>query len=156
MTEAQRTLNSYRAFLSQKLEPELRQSHEKLVSVQEKLHEYETFTKQVDQLCKTTPFISTSSSKNESDEENTTVRVDIGSEILCDAVVEDPSAIFVDVGLGFFCEMRPDEAVRHASRCILHLREKEFTLKQKEEEILEKIEVVSMGIVTLTSNSSAH
>ena len=52
--QRQQVLNSYRAFLSQKLEPELRKAHEERVQVEEKIADYRSLLTQIESLEKTT------------------------------------------------------------------------------------------------------
>ena len=88
--QRQQVLNSYRAFLSQKLEPELRKAHEERVQVEEKIADYRSLLTQIESLEKTTtpPKRENEEGREEEEEDDkkepttTTVRIDLGSEIL--------------------------------------------------------------------------
>ena len=164
--QRQQVLNSYRAFLSQKLEPELRKAHEGRVKVEEKIADFRSLLTQIESIEKTT----TTTTNTDEEEEPTqtssstaTVRRDLGSEILCDRAVENGTSnnntsgggggaekLFVDIGLGFFCQLSFSEAKKLAKKRIEALTENELSLKrEKEEKIVEHVEIVANGIKSL-------
>jgi len=194
--QRQQVLNSYRAFLSQKLEPELRKAHEERVKVEEKIADFRSLLTQIESIEKTTTTTTntdeeeeppqtssstaltqiesiektTTTTTNTDEEEEppqtssstATVRIDLGSEILCDLAVENGTSnnnnsgggggekLFVDIGLGFFCQLSFSEAKKLAKKRIEALTENELPLKrEKEEKIVEHVEIVANGIKSL-------
>ena len=155
--QRQQVLNSYRAFLSQKLEPELRKAHEERVQVEEKIADYRSLLTQIESLEKTT----TTKRENEEGEEEddkkepttTTVRIDLGSEILCDLAVDNTNKLFVDIGLGFFCQLSHREARTLSKKRIDVLTDVEREKREKEERIVEHVEIVANGIKSLMASS---
>jgi hypothetical protein len=165
--QRQQVLNSYRAFLSQKLEPELRKAHEERVKVEEKIADFRSLLTQIESIEKTTTTTTTTNTGEEEEPPQTssstaTVRIDLGSEILCDLAVENGTSnnddddggggekLFVDIGLGFFCQLSFSEAKKLAKKRIEALTENELPLKrEKEEKIVEHVEIVANGIKSL-------
>ena len=157
--QRQQVLNSYRAFLSQKLEPELRKAHEERVKVEEKIADFRSLLTQIESIEKTTTATTTTNTCEEEEPPQTssstaTVRIDLGSEILCDLAVESGGGggekLFVDIGLGFFCQLSFSEAKKLAKKRIEALTENELPLKrEKEEKIVEHVEIVANGIKSL-------
>ena len=85
--QRQQVLNSYRAFLSQKLEPELHKAHEERVQVEEKIADYRSLLTQIESLEKTTTKRENEEGEEEEDDDKkeprtTTVRIDLGSETI--------------------------------------------------------------------------
>ena len=158
-------LNSYRAFLSQKLEPELRKAHEERVKVEEKIADFRSLLTQIESIEKTTTTTTNTDEEEEPPQTSSstaTVRIDLGSEILCDLAVENGTSnnnnnsggggekLFVDIGLGFFCQLSFSEAKKLAKKRIEALTENELPLKrEKEEKIVEHVEIVANGIKSL-------
>ncbi len=158
--QRQQVLNSYRAFLSQKLEPELRKAHEERVQVEEKIADYRSLLTQIESLEKTTtPAKRENEEGREEDEEDkkepttTTVRIDLGSEILCDLAVDNTNKLFVDIGLGFFCQLSHQEARTLSKKRIEILTDVEREKREKEERIVEHVEIVANGIKSLMASS---
>lgn len=164
--QRQQVLNSYRAFLSQKLEPELRKAHEERVKVEEKIADFRSLLTQIESIEKTTTTTTNTDEEEEPPQTSSstaTVRIDLGSEILCDLAVENGTSnnnnnnnggggekLFVDIGLGFFCQLSFSEAKKLAKRRIEALTENELPLKrEKEEKIVEHVEIVANGIKSL-------
>ena len=163
--QRQQVLNSYRAFLSQKLEPELRKAHEGRVKVEEKIADFRSLLTQIESIEKTTTTTTNTDEEEElpqTSSSTATVRIDLGSEILCDLAVENGTSnnnnsgggggekLFVDIGLGFFCQLSFSEAKKLAKRRIEALTENELPLKrEKEEKIVEHVEIVANGIKSL-------
>lgn len=165
--QRQQVLNSYRAFLSQKLEPELRKAHEERVKVEEKIADFRSLLTQIESIEKTTTKTTTTNTGEEEEPPQTssstaTVRIDLGSEILCDLAVENGTSnndddgggggekLFVDIGLGFFCQLSFSEAKKLAKKRIEALTKNELPLKrEKEEKIVEHVEIVANGIKSL-------
>ena len=165
--QRQQVLNSYRAFLSQKLEPELRKAHEERVKVEEKIADFRSLLTQIESIEKTTTTTTTNTDEEEEPPQTSsstaTVRIDLGSEILCDLAVENGTSnnntsggggggekLFVDIGLGFFCQLSFSEAKKLAKKRIEALTENELPLKrEKEEKIVEHVEIVANGIKSL-------
>jgi len=165
--QRQQVLNSYRAFLSQKLEPELRKAHEERVKVEEKIADFRSLLTQIESIEKTTTTTTNTDEEEElpqTSSSTATVRIDLGSEILCDLAVENGTSnnnnnnsgggggekLFVDIGLGFFCQLSFSEAKKLAKRRIEALTENELPLKrEKEEKIVEHVEIVANGIKSL-------
>ena len=165
--QRQQVLNSYRAFLSQKLEPELRKAHEGRVKVEEKIADFRSLLTQIESIEKTTTTTTTNTDEEEEPPQTSsstaTVRIDLGSEILCDLAVENGTSnnntsggggggekLFVDIGLGFFCQLSFSEAKKLAKKRIEALTENELPLKrEKEEKIVEHVEIVANGIKSL-------
>ena len=158
--QRQQVLNSYRAFLSQKLEPELRKAHEERVQVEEKIADYRSLLTQIESLEKiTTPPKRENEEGREEDEDDkkepttTTVRIDLGSEILCDLAVDNNNKLFVDIGLGFFCQLSHQEARTLSKKRIEILTDVEREKREKEERIVEHVEIVANGIKSLMASS---
>ena len=158
--QRQQVLNSYRAFLSQKLEPELRKAHEERVQVEEKIADYRSLLTQIESLEKiTTPPKRENEEGREEEEEDkkepttTTVRIDLGSEILCDLAVDNNNKLFVDIGLGFFCQLSHQEARTLSKKRIEILTDVEREKREKEERIVEHVEIVANGIKSLMASS---
>ena len=158
--QRQQVLNSYRAFLSQKLEPELRKAHEERVQVEEKIADYRSLLTQIESLEKTTtPLKRENEEGREEDEDDkkepttTTVRIDLGSEILCDLAVDNNNKLFVDIGLGFFCQLSHQEARTLSKKRIEILTDVEREKREKEERIVEHVEIVANGIKSLMASS---
>jgi prefoldin subunit 5 len=158
--QRQQVLNSYRAFLSQKLEPELRKAHEERVQVEEKIADYRSLLTQIESLEKTTtPRKRENEEGREEDEDDkkepttTTVRIDLGSEILCDLAVDNNNKLFVDIGLGFFCQLSHQEARTLSKKRIEILTDVEREKREKEERIVEHVEIVANGIKSLMASS---
>jgi len=163
--QRQQVLNSYRAFLSQKLEPELRKAHEGRVKVEEKIADFRSLLTQIESIEKTTTTTTNTDEEEEPPQTSSstaTVRIDLGSEILCDLAVENGTSnnnnsgggggekLFVDIGLGFFCQLSFSEAKKLAKKRIEALTENELPLKrEKEEKIVEHVEIVANGIKSL-------
>jgi prefoldin subunit 5 len=158
--QRQQVLNSYRAFLSQKLEPELRKAHEERVQVEEKIADYRSLLTQIESLEKiTTPPKRENEEGREEEEDDkkepttTTVRIDLGSEILCDLAVDNNNKLFVDIGLGFFCQLSHQEARTLSKKRIEILTDVEREKREKEERIVEHVEIVANGIKSLMASS---
>ena len=158
--QRQQVLNSYRAFLSQKLEPELRKAHEERVQVEEKIADYRSLLTQIESLEKTTtPPKRENEEGREEDEDDkkepttTTVRIDLGSEILCDLAVDNNNKLFVDIGLGFFCQLSHREARTLSKKRIEILTDVAREKREKEERIVEHVEIVANGIKSLMASS---
>ena len=158
--QRQQVLNSYRAFLSQKLEPELRKAHEERVQVEEKIADYRSLLTQIESLEKiTTPPKRENEEGREEDEDDkkepttTTVRIDLGSEILCDLAVDNTNKLFVNIGLGFFCQLSHREARTLSKKRIEILTDVEREKREKEERIVEHVEIVANGIKSLMASS---
>ena len=158
--QRQQVLNSYRAFLSQKLEPELRKAHEERVQVEEKIADYRSLLTQIESLEKiTTPPKRENEEGREEDEDDkkepttTIVRIDLGSEILCDLAVDNNNKLFVDIGLGFFCQLSHQEARTLSKKRIEILTDVEREKREKEERIVEHVEIVANGIKSLMASS---
>ena len=158
--QRQQVLNSYRASLSQKLEPELRKAHEERVQVEEKIADYRSLLTQIESLEKTTtPPKRENEEGREEDEDDkkepttTTVRIDLGSEILCDLAVDNTNKLFVDIGLGFFCQLSHREARTLSKKRIDILTDVEREKREKEERIVEHVEIVANGIKSLMASS---
>ena len=158
--QRQQVLNSYRAFLSQKLEPELHKAHEERVQVEEKIADYRSLLTQIESLEKTTtPPKRENEEGREEDEDDkkepttTTVRIDLGSEILCDLAVDNTNKLFVDIGLGFFCQLSHREARTLSKKRIEILTDVEREKREKEERIVEHVEIVANGIKSLMASS---
>ena len=156
--QRQQVLNSYRAFLSQKLEPELRKAHEERVQVEEKIADYRSLLTQIESLEKTTtpPKRENEEGREEDDKKEpttTTVRIDLGSEILCDLAVDNNNKLFVDIGLGFFCQLSHQEARTLSKKRIEILTDVEREKREKEERIVEHVEIVANGIKSLMASS---
>ena len=84
----------------------------------------------------------------------TTVRVDLGSEILCDLSVDVDAThkrphVFVDVGLGFFCQLSFQEATALALKRIEHFTDEARAKKENEDKIVQHVEIVASGIKSL-------
>ncbi|KAK2964790.1 putative Prefoldin subunit [Blattamonas nauphoetae] len=72
--------------------------------------------------------------------------VDIGCEFLCEGVIEDPSRIFVDIGLGINAEMTLEEATLHVTQRINQLQQKLEHLDESIAENQANSRIVSLGI----------
>lgn len=159
--QRQQVLNSYRAFLSQKLEPELRKAHEERVQVEEKIADYRSLLTQIESLEKTTTFPKREHEEGREEDEDlikkepttTTVRIDLGSEILCDLAVDNNNKLFVDIGLGFFCQLSHQEARTLSKKRIEILTDVAREKREKEERIVEHVEIVANGIKSLMASS---
>ena len=158
--QRQQVLNSYRAFLSQKLEPELRKAHEERVQVEEKIADYRSLLTQIESLEKTTTTKRENEEGREEEDDDgkkepttTTVRIDLGSEILCDLAVDNNNKLFVDIGLGFFCQLSHREARTLSKKRIEILTDVEREKREKEERIVEHVEIVANGIKSLMASS---
>ena len=158
--QRQQVLNSYRAFLSQKLEPELRKAHEERVQVEEKIADYRSLLTQIESLEKTTTTPKRENEEGREEDEDdkkepttTTVRIDLGSEILCDLAVDNNNKLFVDIGLGFFCQLSHREARTLSKKRIEILTDVEREKREKEERIVEHVEIVANGIKSLMASS---
>lgn len=156
--QRQQVLNSYRAFLSQKLEPELHKAHEERVQVEEKIADYRSLLTQIESLEKTTTKRENEEGEEEEDDDKkeprtTTVRIDLGSEILCDLAVDNSEKLFVDIGLGFFCQLSYQEARTLSKKRIDILTDDAREKREKEERIAEHVEIVANGIKSLMASS---
>ena len=155
--QRQQVLNSYRAFLSQKLEPELHKAHEERVQVEEKIADYRSLLTQIESLEKTTTKRENEEGEEEDDDKKeprtTTVRIDLGSEILCDLAVDNSEKLFVDIGLGFFCQLSYQEARTLSKKRIDMLTDDAREKREKEERIAEHVEIVANGIKSLMASS---
>ena len=157
--QRQQVLNSYRAFLSQKLEPELHKAHEERVQVEEKIADYRSLLTQIESLEKTTTTKRENEEGREEEEDDKkepttkTVRIDLGSEILCDLAVDNNNKLFVDIGLGFFCQLSHQEARTLSKKRIEILTDVEREKREKEERIVEHVEIVANGIKSLMASS---
>jgi len=156
--QRQQVLNSYRAFLSQKLEPELHKAHEERVQVEEKIADYRSLLTQIESLEKTTtPKRENEEGEEEDDDDKkeptTTVRIDLGSEILCDLAVDNSEKLFVDIGLGFFCQLSYQEARTLSKKRIDILTDDAREKREKEERRAEHVEIVANGIKSLMASS---
>lgn len=156
--QRQQVLNSYRAFLSQKLEPELHKAHEERVQVEEKIADYRSLLTQIESLEKTTtPKRENEEGEEEDDDDKkeptTTVRIDLGSEILCDLAVDNSEKLFVDIGLGFFCQLSYQEARTLSKKRIDMLTDDAREKREKEERRAEHVEIVANGIKSLMASS---
>ena len=59
--------------------------------------------------------------------------VDIGHKtIFCNAVVKEPSKIFVKVGMGFHVELSPEEATEFSNKRVAFLRANKLSEKESE------------------------
>ena len=146
--QRQRVLNSYRAFLSQKLEPALQKAHEERRKVEEKIADFRSLLTQIESLEKSSANAMREQEMRREQEEDecspsatTTVRVDLGSEILCD--------LSVDVGLGFFCQLSFQEATALALKRIEHYTDEARAKKENEDKIVQHVEIVASGIKSL-------
>jgi prefoldin alpha subunit len=81
-------------------------------------------------------------------------QVDLGCNFYCRANVEDPSKIFVDIGLGFFLEQTLDEAEKFVGKKISALDEKSKSLTQQASKIKANIRLVLEGLRELQNISS--
>lgn len=155
--QRQQVLNSYRAFLSQKLEPELHKAHEERVQVEEKIADYRSLLTQIESLEKTTTKRENEEGEEEDDDDKkeptTTVRIDLGSEILCDLAVDNSEKLFVDIGLGFFCQLSYQEARTLSKKRIDILTDDAREKREKEERRAEHVEIVANGIKSLMASS---
>lgn len=157
--QRQQVLNSYRAFLSQKLEPELHKAHEERVQVEEKIADYRSLLTQIESLEKTTTTKRENEEGREEEEDDKkepttkTVRIDLGSEILCDLAVDNNNKLFVDIGLGFFCQLSHQEARTLSKKRIDVLTDDAREKREKEERIVEHVEIVANGIKSLMASS---
>lgn len=156
--QRQQVLNSYRAFLSQKLEPELHKAHEERVQVEEKIADYRSLLTQIESLEKTTTKRENEEGEEEEEDDKkeptvTTVRIDLGSEILCDLAVDNSEKLFVDIGLGFFCQLSYQEARTLSKKRIDMLTDDAREKREKEERIAEHVEIVANGIKSLMASS---
>ena len=156
--QRQQVLNSYRAFLSQKLEPELHKAHEERVQVEEKIADYRSLLTQIESLEKTTTKRENEEGEEEEEDDKkeptvTTVCIDLGSEILCDLAVDDSEKLFVDIGLGFFCQLSYQEARTLSKKRIDILTDDAREKREKEERIAEHVEIVANGIKSLMASS---
>ena len=157
--QRQQVLSSYRAFLSQKLEPELHKAHEERVQVEEKIADYRSLLTQIESLEKTTTTKRENEEGREEEEDDKkepttkTVRIDLGSEILCDLAVDNNNKLFVDIGLGFFCQLSHQEARTLSKKRIDVLTDDAREKREKEERIVEHVEIVANGIKSLMASS---
>ena len=156
--QRQQVLNSYRAFLSQKLEPELHKAHEERVQVEEKIADYRSLLTQIESLEKTTTKRENEEGREEEEDDKKepttkTVRIDLGSEILCDLAVDNNNKLFVDIGLGFFCQLSHQEARTLSKKRIDVLTDDAREKREKEERIVEHVEIVANGIKSLMASS---
>ena len=157
--QRQQVLNSYRAFLSQNLEPELHKAHEERVQVEEKIADYRSLLTQIESLEKTTTTKRENEEGREEEEDDKkepttkTVRIDLGSEILCDLAVDNNNKLFVDIGLGFFCQLSHQEARTLSKKRIDVLTDDAREKREKEERIVEHVEIVANGIKSLMASS---
>ena len=159
--QRQRVLNSYRAFLSQKLEPALQKAHEERRKGEEKIADFRSLLTQIESLEKSSANAMREQEMRREQEEDecspsatTTVRVDLGSEILCDLSVEVDAThkrphVFVDVGLGFFCQLSFQEATALALKRIEHFTDEARAKKENEDKIVQHVEIVASGIKSL-------
>jgi len=76
-------------------------------------------------------------------------RINIGNEFYMQAVVPNPTYVFVDVGLGFHVELRLDEAVRWIDEKLPTLQKRIDRLKQQTADIQSKIKLVYEGIAQI-------
>mmetsp|Transcript_28017 Transcript_28017/g.76087 ORF Transcript_28017/g.76087 Transcript_28017/m.76087 type:complete len:150 (+) Transcript_28017:58-507(+) len=123
--DLQDQLSHYISFVEKVLKPKLLNAESAANVVRAEITDYEELTRRLNQ--RIAAGIS---------EESLGSVVDIGYKtIFCNAVVKDPSKIFVKVGLGFHVEMELNEASRFAKKRISYLRKNR--LAEKEAEIKE-------------------
>jgi pantothenate kinase-related protein Tda10 len=145
----QKTLNSYKLFLHQKLEPALRLAVLKKKQIEDKLEDYRALLTRVEELI----ALNDNNNNDNNDTNNTNnkmIRFDIGSEILCDAEIINSDEIFIDIGLQFFCAYTLTEAQGVTKKYIKLFEMKVEEAAEKTTSILEHCEIVYDAIKSLT------
>ncbi|CAF0712262.1 unnamed protein product [Brachionus calyciflorus] len=77
---------------------------------------------------------------------NFQTKVDLGCNFYANAVVDDPSKIFISIGFGFFLEMKFDEAIKFIDKKVKLLNKNAEDLDQKAAEIKANIKFVLEGL----------
>lgn len=80
------------------------------------------------------------------DLKNFQTKVDLGCNFYANAVVDNPSKIFVAIGFGFFLEMTFDEALKFIDKKVKLLNKNVDELNQKASEIKANIKFVLEGL----------
>mmetsp|Transcript_5010 Transcript_5010/g.11145 ORF Transcript_5010/g.11145 Transcript_5010/m.11145 type:complete len:148 (+) Transcript_5010:115-558(+) len=118
-------ITHYITFVEKILKPKLLNAESAASVVRAEITDYEELTRRLKER--------TAAGKTDEPIES---MVDIGYRTLfCNAVVKEPSRIFVKIGLGFHLEMIPEEASKFAKKRISYLRK--YRLAEKESEIKE-------------------
>lgn len=81
-------------------------------------------------------------------------KVDLGCNFYCRANVEDPSKIFVEIGLGFYLEFTLAEAEKFVDKKISGLEEKSRELTSQASKIKANIRLVLEGLRELQNISN--
>jgi prefoldin alpha subunit len=81
-------------------------------------------------------------------------KVDLGCNFYCCANVEDPSKIFVEIGLGFYLELTLDEAEKFISKKVSALEDKSQQLTEQASKIKANIRLVLEGLRELQNISN--
>ena len=81
-------------------------------------------------------------------------KVDLGCNFYCRANVDDPSKIFVEIGLGFYLEFSLDEAEKFVDKKISALESKSKELTDQSSKIKANIRLVLEGLRELQNISN--
>ena len=123
--DSQDQITHYVTFVEKNLKPKLLDAESAASVVRAEITDYEELTRRLKE--RTT---------SDTTDEPIESMVDMGYKtFFCNAVVKEPSRIFVKVGLGFHVEMTPEEASEFAKKRISYLRKNR--LAERESEIKE-------------------
>ncbi|RNA40169.1 hypothetical protein BpHYR1_013804 [Brachionus plicatilis] len=73
-------------------------------------------------------------------------KVDLGCNFYANAMVDDPSKIFISIGFGFYLQMKLDEALKFIDKKVKILNQNAEELSQKASEIKANIKFVLEGL----------
>ena len=127
-------VKSFEAFLNEKLRPDLKSVLEDRDKIYEEIAEYLSLKNSIEAL-ETTGF-----------PKPLKTRVDLGCNFYMRANVAEPEKIFVDVGLGFFLELGPKDAIEFIDKKTKFLQTKADNLTEESTKIKANIKIVIHGL----------
>ena len=127
-------VKSFETFLNEKLRPDLKSVLEDRDKIYEEIAEYLSLKNSIEAL-QTTGF-----------PKPLKTRVDLGCNFYMRANVAEPEKIFVDVGLGFFLELGPKEAIEFIDKKTKFLQTKADNLTEESTKIKANIKIVIHGL----------
>jgi prefoldin alpha subunit len=143
MKDKQAKITEFESFVNEKLKNDL----QLVLDEQDKLYtEVAEYLQIKDTIEKITQARALRNGGNETAKFKLNTRVDLGCNFYANAVVEDPTKIFIAIGYGFFLEMKFDEALRFIQKKVKLLNESADDLSQKACEIKAQIKFVLEGI----------
>mmetsp|Transcript_63506 Transcript_63506/g.200857 ORF Transcript_63506/g.200857 Transcript_63506/m.200857 type:complete len:153 (+) Transcript_63506:188-646(+) len=132
-SEVQAKIAEYERFVQERLKVDLQRTVEARAVIEEEMREYADLATNVKML-------------QEEKVGRLRSRVDLGSQVFCEAEVPDTSMIYVKVGLGFMVECTLDEALRIAALRESVLEEQRAAKLAAEASIRAHIKLVLEGV----------